>query len=83
MRTVQEQWEDYKEKVLPKDAPAIQVSECRLAFYAGVVSFKHVMQEIAYAGLSDTAEMAVLMGIEEELREFSRGVAENEEPPSL
>jgi hypothetical protein len=30
-----ETWKDYRTKVLPLDAPAIQARECRRAYYAG------------------------------------------------
>jgi hypothetical protein len=38
LRTVAQMWMLYREYVLPKGCPPIQVSECRRAFYAGVQS---------------------------------------------
>jgi hypothetical protein len=34
-RTVRDEWNEYRQKVLPPTAPPIQVRECRRAFYAG------------------------------------------------
>ena len=38
-------WDDYKQGVVPADASAIQVQECRRAFYAGVHSILKTMAE--------------------------------------
>jgi hypothetical protein len=38
LRTVAQMWMLYREYVLSKDCPPIQVSECCRAFYAGVQS---------------------------------------------
>ena len=35
MSTIQQEWEDFKAAVMPKDAPPIQRQEMRRAFYAG------------------------------------------------
>jgi hypothetical protein len=32
-------WESYRTRVVPADAPPIQVQECRRAFYAGAQAF--------------------------------------------
>ena len=34
-RTVRDEWNDYRAKVVPATAPPMQVRECRRAFYAG------------------------------------------------
>jgi hypothetical protein len=35
LKRIEKQWLTYRHVVLPKDAPPIQISECRRAFYAG------------------------------------------------
>lgn len=36
--TVESAWDKYRRKVMPEDAPRIQVVCCRRAFYAGALS---------------------------------------------
>lgn len=43
--TIASLWEDYKQGVVPANASAIQVQECRRAFYAGVHSILKAMAE--------------------------------------
>lgn len=38
MRTINDEWEDYLEKVLPSDAGEVQIRETRQAFIAGATS---------------------------------------------
>lgn len=38
LRTVAQMWDLYRSYVVPHDAPPVQVSECRRAFYAGCQS---------------------------------------------
>lgn len=45
MRTVFDAWQDYARKIVPADAGAVQVEECRRAFYAGAISFYRLMME--------------------------------------
>jgi hypothetical protein len=43
-KRLEPEWESYRREVIPDDAGAIQVEECRRAFYAGSVAlFKVVM----------------------------------------
>lgn len=51
MLTIKEQWLSFKASVMPPDAPAIQVREMKLAFYAGF----HAYEKIAYQ-LSKTTD---------------------------
>jgi len=37
-KPINDAWESYRDGVLPKDAPQVQVDECRKAFYAGAFS---------------------------------------------
>jgi len=37
MKTVEENWQEFKQKVIPPDAPEIQFTEMRLAYYSGVI----------------------------------------------
>jgi hypothetical protein len=35
MKTIEERWHDFRRRVIHADAPEIQVTEMRIAFYAG------------------------------------------------
>lgn len=45
--TLNESWDSYAERVLPKNAPPVQIQETRRAFYAGAQAlFTNVMQAL-------------------------------------
>lgn len=54
MRTIADQFEDYRKNVMSKDAPPIQVKECKLAFYAGGAAFFHLLNSIPQDSSVDT-----------------------------
>lgn len=68
MRTIQEQWNIYRAEVVPANAPDIQVTECRVAFYAGA----HVMlnSAIELADLTEEVGGKILSGYHDELLRF-------------
>lgn len=43
MKRLEPKWLDYREMVVPKNASAIQIEECRRAFYAGAASIYDVI----------------------------------------
>jgi len=43
-RTLQQQFIDFRFNVIPPDAPEIQVTEMRRAFYAGAKAFKYLLE---------------------------------------
>lgn len=74
MRTVQEQWESYRDSVIPKNASAIQVQECRRAFYAGAYASLDLFTSIGEPGISEDAGIALIEGLRSELEDFAGGV---------
>lgn len=64
-------WVGYRMMVLPRDAPDIQISECRLAFFAGA---QHVFASMLAMLEPDEevtdADLARVEMIDMELREF-------------
>lgn len=72
MNTIQSSWEDYRSKVLPQDAPSIQITECRRAFYAGANSLLHLSMTISM--LSDDAGVHALEGLHQEVQQFKNAV---------
>jgi hypothetical protein len=45
MKTIFEDWQKFREKIIPKEAGAIQVEECRRAFYAGCAAMFSLTME--------------------------------------
>lgn len=72
MNTILNQWDSYKSDVLPKNAPPIQIKECRMAFYAGAKSLLDCLLDVALTDLSDEASAIFLEGYELELDEFAK-----------
>lgn len=70
-----EQWEAYKLAIIPADAPPIQITECRRAFYAGANSLiAAVMSNFREdRGVTD-GDVAVISSINVELSAFARDV---------
>lgn len=72
---VQEIWGTYRERVIPKDAPAVQITECRCAFFAGCESLLRIMMSAMEPGLEETpGDLQVMADIEAELKAFAEGV---------
>ena len=68
-------WASYRERVLPVDAPPVQVRECQLAFYAGAVSLHEALLGGVSPGDGVTdADMELMEAIELELRAFVESV---------
>lgn len=79
MRTMREEWEDYRQRIVPKDAHPIQIQETRRAFYAGAWAYRSVNIETVVAGLSEEACKQVLVGLDEELKAFAASVGTPQE----
>lgn len=68
MKTLVDEWESRQNEVLPHDAPDIQVTETKRAFYAGARSLLHLMQ---IAGSKRHIEaMEFIESVNRELNEF-------------
>lgn len=70
MRTLETLWNSYRVRVVPANAPEIQVQECRRAFYAGATALLGEMLSIP-DGLTEEQEMEELMKIRQELSSFA------------
>ena len=69
MNTIQQQWEGFKKNVVPNDAPEIQVSEMRIAFFGGASALLALTTEISYH--SEDAGVEMLEGLHDECRRFA------------
>lgn len=45
LKTIEEGWILYRDKVIPKDAPRVQQEESRKAFYAGAITLFSMIME--------------------------------------
>lgn len=69
MSRISRQFMSYQDMVIPRDAPAVQLSESRRAFYAGAMA---ALTEVAAAGrLSDDMAVARLQELTTECVKFS------------
>jgi hypothetical protein len=58
-KLILEGWNSYRREVIPSDAPAIQIEECRRAFYAGAVHLFFDLQRIMDPASPDPTEAEV------------------------
>lgn len=73
MNTIAELWSAYEKQVLPLDAPAIQRSECRRAFYAGVRGWLDMSADRLEEGDEPTeADLKWMQDRDDELQAFAR-----------
>jgi len=63
-------WEQYLEKVVPKQASETQIIETRRAFYAGAFTVVKVMQVIKRLNKGEQLETAWLMNAQNECLQF-------------
>lgn len=71
-----DEWELFKRAVMPADAPAVQVSEMRKAFYAGATALVGVLMRSLKSGVEPTdADLVMMDEIADELNQFQRRVA--------
>lgn len=70
-------WNDYRAKVMPKDAPAIQLQECRHAFYAGAETLLvAILRGLTPGPNSTRSDEDYIAAIHDELLAFARDVKE-------
>lgn len=74
MNTIGEQWDSYRDTVIPKSAGAVQIEEARRAFYAGANATLGVMSRVSEADVSEMAGVHILEGLHDEMRRFIRTV---------
>lgn len=69
MNTVQEQWIEYKNTVIPKDAGPIQMEETKLAFYSGAFVLINQLTSISEDYTEEQA-CNIVSGINEEIENY-------------
>lgn len=69
-------WADYRERVVPVDAPPVQVRETQMAFYAGAAAlFDTVMNGLSPEPDATDSDIGMMDEIMRELTEFGASVA--------
>jgi hypothetical protein len=74
-RTIAEQWNEYRSRVMPRTVGETQLRETRRAFYAGAQALQQVMTH----GVSDEADMTdaderLMLNIDAEFVQFAADV---------
>lgn len=70
-------WREYRLKVMPLDAPAIQAQECRRAFYCGAHALMGIVLHAVQGNPTDEPterDLALMDAIATELAQFERDV---------
>jgi len=70
MKMIEAAFNDYREQVIPADAPDVQVAECRNAFFAGVGIMFHLIATIAHTDDSPetvSKEADILKSVQDEI----------------
>lgn len=71
-------WDTFMRVAMPPDAPAIQITEMRNAFYAGcAMLFAEIMEQLDNPELSNDTGGEFLSEIHAEINEFVAGKIEN------
>lgn len=71
MKLLENEWVKMRNKVIPKDAPQVQLIEMRRAFFAGAWAFYSLLMNSLEPGLDETPkDMALMAQLDAELREF-------------
>ena len=74
MNHIQTHWDTFMRLAMPKDAPEIQVTEMRNAFYAGIAMiFAEMVDKLEQPGVTDADGGKFLSEIHSEVNEFVAG----------
>ena len=69
---IAEEWERFRRDVVPAEASAVQVEECKRAFYAGATAlFYGIMRTLSPGPEPTTADEQIMEAIEGELTVFA------------
>lgn len=74
-KPIEEGWSSYREMVIPKDAPEVQINECRQAFFAGaVILMAKIMRSLDPGDEPSDADMQRMADIQDELDAFGQQI---------
>ena len=76
MNPIEKLWQEYKDKVLPANAPPVQISECRNAFFAGAAAlFQTVTNNLSEGPDPEESDLAMMDEIFKELESYPKRIA--------
>jgi hypothetical protein len=78
-RLVRDGWYAYAERILPKNAPAVQRQETRRAFYAGAWELLSRLAELGEPEIPEDAGVEVLEATRREIEAFFKSVGTSAE----
>lgn len=81
MKPIETAWTSYREAVVPKDAPPIQLQESKRAFFGGAWAlYALLMNDLDHSTDEDTPQdLGLMMKLDAELRGFRDQVLEGKE----
>ena len=75
MKYIAKGWESYRDMVLPKDAPDIQLTECKQSFFAGAaILWESVMQGLDSGDDATEGDMQRMADIQAEIDAFGQEI---------
>jgi len=69
--TIADGFASYRSHVIPSSASAVQVSECRLAYYAGAMMLLSTVAAIGDGDIDDADGVAILEALQQESERFA------------
>lgn len=70
MNTIQSNWESFRNKVVPINAPKVQIDEMEKAFFAGAFALLNITDVIGSSETSEDAGVAIFKGLHDEVNCF-------------
>lgn len=79
MKLLETEWDKYREAVIPKNAPQVQLTDMKGAFYAGAWALYTLIMSGLDGGSGETAnDLALLAKLDAEMRDFNEREARGE-----
>lgn len=72
--TIRDGWLSYRRDIIPANAPAVQVQECRRAFYAGAHALLCIVTSLGDDSVPEDAGVDVLAALHSESQKFADDV---------
>ncbi len=70
MKIIENHWQSFRERVIPADAPEVQIVESRRAFYAGAIIVFGEVNRVN--GMSEDAGCAHMSSLDDEIKQYAR-----------
>lgn len=67
-------FESYRVRVIPTDAPVVEIRECKRAFYAGVVACLAFSEDVSEGEGTTANDLLMMFQLQQELDQFNADV---------